>query len=235
MTTINQTSAKLDKKGVLFLFLLGFLGSIVNNGFMWFSSFLSLCLYMDIIITITLVFIAGILPGLVCAILSTAIYSILFYFVYGEPYYWAWYLFILCSITAVFIVRFFIYFFPAECKKVQIIPDNPLSESQKKRQIFGIFIMLTILSLVMSILISVVGGLISTGINMASNVVPTNIPPETWFRMGFIRQGFSLLPSEILGRIPVNMADKSISVFCGYGIALLIKKFWKSKALPGAQ
>ena len=235
MSTINQTSAKCNKPSFLFLLLLGFFGSIVNNGFMWLSSFLSLGLYLDIIITITLVFIAGILPGLVCAILSTFFYSIIFYFVYGEPYYWAWYLFILCSITAVFIVRAFIYFFPAECKKVQIILANPLEKGQDKRQIFGIFIMLTLLSLVMSILISVVGGIISTGINMASNVVPANIPPETWFRMGFVRQGFSLLPSEILGRIPVNMADKSISVFCGYAIALLIKRFWKPKALQDVQ
>ena len=235
MSTINQKSVKLDKQSFLFLFFLGFLGSIVNNGFMWLSSFLSLGLYLDIIITITLVFIAGFLPGLVCAILSTVFYSIIFYFVYGEPYYWAWYLFILCSIIAVFIIRFFIHFFPAECKKAQIIPANPLDRGKNKHQIFGIFIMLTLLSLAMSILISVIGGLISTGINMASNVVPGNIPPETWFRMGFVRQGFSLLPSEIFGRIPVNIADKSISVFCGYAIALLIKKFWKPKALPDAQ
>ena len=85
--------------------------------------------------------------------------------------------------------------------------------------------MLTILSLVMCFVISVMGGLISAGITSVTGVVDKS----GWFRLGFIMQGFSLTASEILARFPINIADKPITVFVGYGIALLTQKIVKRK------
>lgn len=216
-----------QKTNLLFLILLGIAGSVANNGIMWLSQALSLGLYLDIIFTIAVVFLAGLLPGIICAVLTTGIYSVIYYLVWGSVYYWAWYFFILCSITAVFLVLLFFRFFKAECERVSLVSD-PCS-GLNKQQFFISIVMLTILSIVMCIVLSIVGGIISTIISITGNVIPEDIPPETWLRMGFIRQGFSLLPSEILGRIPVNLVDKTISVFAGFGAAYLIKKLFVKK------
>ena len=216
----SQTSFKLS-----FIILLGAAASIANNGIMWLTSIFSLGLYLDTIFTISVVFLAGLLPGIICAILTTFIYSFIYFLVWGTPYYWVWYFYIICSIAAVLLVKFFARYFPEEYKIVQIGEKSGFSITGKQ-QFFGIIIMLTILSVVMCILMSVLGGLISAAINMSGNDIPQTIPPETWLRMGFIRQGFSLFASEILGRIPVNMADRPISVFIGYAAAFLIKKLF---------
>ena len=224
-----------QKSNLPFLILLGIAGAAANNCIMWLSQVLSLGLYLDIIFTIAVVFLAGFLPGIICAVLTTGIYSVIYYLVWGSVYYWAWYFFILCSIAAVFLVLLFarIYKsecagnFVAECARVSLGARQ--NESFNKQQLFVTIIMLAILSIVMSITISILGGIISSVISITSNVIPEDIPPETWLRMGFIRQGFSLLPSEILGRIPVNLVDKSISVFAGFGAALLVKRVFVSK------
>jgi hypothetical protein len=39
------------------------------------------------------------------------------------------------------------------------------------------------------------------------------------------RQGFPLILAEILSRIPMNIIDRLISAFSGYGIALAISGF----------
>jgi len=214
-----------------FLIILGVTASIANNCIMWLSQVFSLGLYLDIIFTIAVVFLAGLLPGIICAVLTTGIYSIFYYFVFGSVYHWTWYFYILCSITAVFIVLMFLRFFRSECEKVSFFAEQNTDTVSVKHQFFITIIMLTVLSLVVSILISVTGGLISTVISITGKVIPEDVPPETWLRMGFIRQGFGLLPSEILGRIPVNLIDKTISVFAGFGIAFLVKKFFEKKEI----
>jgi hypothetical protein len=119
----------------------------------------------------------------------------------------------------VLLVRLFAYFFQTECESVRVIGGQSKPYNGKIPQ-SPLFIMLTILSLVMCFVISVMGGLISAGITTVTGVVDKS----GWFRLGFIRQGFGLTASEILARIPVNIADKTITVFGGYGIAFLIKK-----------
>jgi hypothetical protein len=90
--------------------------------------------------------------------------------------------------------------------------------------------MLAVLSLVMCIVISVMGGLISASITIYTGRVYNAAPPEALFRLGFIRQGFGLMASEILARFPVNVADRPIAVFGGYGIAFLARKIFTGKA-----
>jgi hypothetical protein len=71
------------------------------------------------------------------------------------------------------------------------------------------------------------GGLISACITMYTGRVYNAAPPETLFRLGFIKQGFGLTASEILARFPINIADRPIAVFGGYGIAFLVKKIFR--------
>jgi len=233
----SQTKNSSKKVNLVFLLILGITASVANNVFMQ----LPINLYLDTIFTVAVTFLGGVFPGFICAVLTTAIYGNIYHLIEGAPYDLLWYLYIFCSIAIVLLVRLFAWLFPDECKKVRIDEDRLSSDHDPdKFQFFRLFTMLIILSLTVSILISVVGGLISAVIDMVSNTVPEDIPPETWLQMGFIRQGFSLTGSKILGRIPVNMADKSISVFVGFGIAFLVKSFFtqlnqKKEAPPAAE
>ena len=214
------------------IILLGIFSGLANNVIMRLSVAFSIGLYLDTIFTVAAAFLGALVPGIICAVLTTVIFGITYFFITGTPYFWAWYFYILCSIAAVLLIRFFARLFPEECENVRIISRPGNVHSEKPR--YGpLFIMLTALSLAMCILMSVVGGLISACITLMGDVVPNDLPPETWFRLGFIRQGFSLLASEILGRIPVNIADRPIAVFGGYGIAILVRiAFRARKAAP---
>jgi len=197
--------------------LMGIAASIANNASI--SVSFNSGLYLDTIFTVAAVFAGGLVPGLISAVLTTVIYGTLYFIENGTPYFGANYLYIFCSITMVLLVRLFAYFFQTECESVRVIGGQSKPYNGKILQ-GPLLIMLTILSLVMSFVISVMGGLISARITSVTGVVDKS----GWFRLGFIMQGFSLTASEILARIPVNIADKTIAVFGGYGIALLIKR-----------
>jgi len=172
--------------------IIGIIAGIANNVVILPSVNFISGLYLDTIFTAAAAFSGGLISGLISAVLTTVMYGIEYFIENGTPYFWAYYLYMLCSIAVVLLVRLFARFFPAECESVRII-----------------------------------GGLISAGITVSTGVVDKSGPPETYFRLGFIRQGFSLTMSEILARFPVNIADKPIAVFGGYGIAFLVKKIVK--------
>ena len=203
--------------------LMGIIAAVANNAIILPSVNYISGLYLDTNFTVAAAFAGGLVPGLICAVLTTVIYGMAYFFETGTPYFAVYYLYMLCSITLVLLVRLFARFFPDECERVRVIGGK--NEPYNKKIIQGsLFIMLAILSLVMCVVISVMGGLVSAGITVVTGVVDKSGPPETYFRLGFIRQGFSLTASEILARLPVNIADKTIAVFGGYGIALLLSK-----------
>ena len=199
--------------------LMGIIAAIANNAIILLSVNYISGLYLDTIFTVAAAFAGGLVPGLICAVLTTVMYGMALFIENGTPYFAANYLYILCSITMVLLVRLFAYFFRTECESVRVIGGQDKPYNGKILQ-GPLLIMLTILSLVMSFVISVMGGLISAGITSVTGVVDKS----GWFRLGFIMQGFSLTASEILARFPVNIADKPIAVFGGYGIALLTRK-----------
>jgi hypothetical protein len=71
---------------------------------------------------------------------------------------------------------------------------------------------------------SILGGLISVFIQLVLLTPLDKAPPETIFKLGFLRQGFSLAAAEILARVPINVLDRIIAIFGGYGAALLLQK-----------
>jgi hypothetical protein len=201
----------------------GIIAAIANNAIILPSVNYISGLYLDTIFTAAAAFAGGLVSGLIGAVLTTVIYGIAYTIETGTPYFGAYHLYILCSIAVVLLVQLFANFFPAESESVRVIGGRDETYNAKLKH-GSLFIMLAALSLVMCVVVSVMGGLISAGITTVTGVVDKSGPPETYFRLEFIRQGFSLWASEILARFPVNIADKSISVFVGYGIALLLKK-----------
>jgi len=214
------------------IILMGIAAGIANNAVILPSVNYISGLYLDTIFTAAAGFAGGLVSGLIGAVLTTVIYGIVSTIKTGTPYFGAYYLYILCSIAVVLLVRLFARFFPTEYERVRVIGGRDEPHNGKIRQ-SSLFIMLATLSLVMCIVVSVMGGLISAGITTVTGVIDKSGPPETYFRLGFIRQGFNLTASEILARFPVNIADKPIAVFGGYGIAFLVKKIVKLRSGGG--
>jgi len=212
------------------IILMGVVAAVANNAVILPSVNYISGLYLDTIFTAAAAFAGGIVPGLISAVLTTVMYGIAYTIKTGTPYFGAYYLYMLCSIAVVLLIRLFAHFFPAECGTARVVGGRVEPNKGKIRQ-GSLFFMLAVLSLVMCVVISVMGGLISAGITTVTGVVDSSRPPETYFRLGFIRQGFSLTASEIFARFPVNIADKPIAVFVGYGIALLTKKIVKRKKI----
>jgi len=203
--------------------LMGIIAAIANNAVILPSVNYISGLYLDTIFAATAAFAGGLVSGLISAVLTTVLYGLANTITTGTPYFGAYYLYMLCSIAVVLLIRLFARFFPAECESVRVVGGRDEPYKGKIRQ-SSLFFVLAVLSLVICIIISILGGLISAGITTVTGVVDSSGPPETYFRLGFIRQGFSLTASEILARFPVNIADKPIAVFVGFGIALLTRK-----------
>ena len=82
-------------------------------------------------------------------------------------------------------------------------------------------IALIILSFVLSIAISILGGLIAAFIIYTDSVLLEERFVTGIFASTMFPHGFPLILTEILSRIPVNIVDRLISAFAGYGIALV--------------
>jgi len=149
--------------GWLKVVLMGIIASIANNAIILPSVNYISGLYLDTIFTVAAAFAGGLVSGLISAVLTTVMYGIANYINTGTPYFGAYYLYMLCSIAVVLLVRLFARFFLAECESVRVIGGRDEPYKGKIRQ-SSLFFMLATLSLVMCVIISILGGLISAGI-----------------------------------------------------------------------
>jgi hypothetical protein len=205
----------MGKKALRFI-LFCIAGTAANYALMRISSILGTGLFLDTVFTIAVTLSLGFAAGIVTALLSTAVFGI------GWYSFWGFYLFGLCSIASAVLTCVFIRGFPKECSPVNIgkKPDEPGSGLLDR------IIILFLLSLSMCALMSILGGIIAVFIELVLQA-PINDPnPETYFKLGLLRNGVSLAAAEILARIPVNIVDRTLSVFGGYGTALLLKRLW---------
>jgi hypothetical protein len=175
---------------------------------------LKLPLFMDTLFTVAMSFAAGPLWGSLTAVLTTALIGIIFSYQH-----WGIYLYALCSVTAAILTWLF-------C-------GNPGPLSAGTGETFGrgdpfftvpVVTRLFVLSIVMCLAISVLGGLIAFIISVPLRGPEYDMPPEFFFRLGLLGQNIPLLAANILSRIPVNIVDRLLSVFGAYGISLLYRK-----------
>ncbi|MDR3343133.1 MAG: hypothetical protein LBT14_10195 [Treponema sp.] len=66
------------------------------------------------------------------------------------------------------------------------------------------------------------GGLIAAFIRIVFPQAEFGVSPELLFKVGLLRKHFSLVAIEIVSRIPVNIIDRIIAAFGGYGIAWVL-------------
>jgi hypothetical protein len=218
------------KKVVMFLFCLtGALLNIVIGKL--FAGIAAFPLYLDTVLTISITLLCGLSWGILCGVLTNLISHTFLYF-------WGWegYLFILCNAATAVITFLFVRFFPHELNLTGK-RDVPVPNLSRKSQLFeiviGRIIVISLLSFSLCIAMSILGGLIASFIQFlrsSGNGQVTN--PASYRDLGLtmFQQGFPLILAEILSRIPMNIIDRLISAFSGYGIAFVIAQIGKQRA-----
>ena len=206
------------------LCLAGVVLNIAVNRF--FVYYLGLPLFMDTIFTVAVTLIGGPFWGSLCGALSTIIGKTIWF---SD---WISYLFFLCSIATALITWLFIRFFPSElnlsseqAKYEKMIDTAGIGgRSGKFAQSMNRVIVLLLLSFTLCLAISILGGLIS-GLILVIN------PSQTGERVlaGLLGDTLSggavpVFLVEILSRIPVNIIDRLIAAFGGYGAAVVMRR-----------
>jgi hypothetical protein len=221
-------------KKALRIFFLSLAGALLNLGAMFlFQDLLRLPLFMDTMFTAAFTFFAGLPCGLVTAVMSHIIINPLLSTDLPN------YLYIICSIAVAVVTAFFMRLFPAECsaglrrrRDVKFAGParfgRPPAPPPRNDGFFDRIAVLFVLSLAMCMAVSLLGGLVSTLIE--TFFIPRNTYDDGIFifRKMLVRKFGeggawpSLLAVEILCRVPVNILDRLIAVFGGYGFALVL-------------
>jgi len=190
------------------------------------ASGIGLPLYIDTVLTISVTLIGGLFWGCLTGALTNILGHTLSF--------WGWegYLFMLCSIVTALITWKFFCFFPGELNLTAAQKKNKskfttYSKSLLMDKFMNIFFVLTLLSFTLCIAISIMGGLLSYLIEVIrmhtaeSGITNPSSQPSDFYA------GFPLILREIISRIPINIIDRLISVFFGFGIAWVIGRIIK--------
>jgi hypothetical protein len=201
---------------MLFLCLLGaFLNIIIGSAF---SRWMGLPLYLDTILTVTVTLLCGVFWGVITGAFTNLIAATITFGAGG----WEGYLFVLCNIATALVTWLFVHFFPRELNLGKITPEDTPFKSRTLSKVMDRMIVLALLSFGLCIAMSVLGGLIAAAIRSFRPAADSQaISPITSTLMPtMFGHNLPVILEEILSRIPVNIIDRLISVFAGYGIAL---------------
>ena len=208
------------KTALMFLFCIS--GTALNIIFnrVFAGSGMGLPLYMDTVLTIAVTFIGGLFWGCLTGVLTNIIgHTISF---------WGWegYLFSLCNIlTAVITWKFSCIFrteltFISGKNEKENLRSASFFRSRRLDNIMSLIFVLMLLSFILCFSISIMGGLIASLIDIIKT--PQSINPAS--QHSDFYSGLPLVLMEIVSRIPINIVDRIISVFAGFGIAYVIGK-----------
>ncbi|AEF82737.1 hypothetical protein [Leadbettera azotonutricia] len=173
---------------------------------------LGLPLFLDTLFTLTVTFLSGPVFGIISAILTSAVGTFLL-----PPYMPIYSLYVLCSITGVALTEVFCRSYKLRLTATQSAPADADSG-------FGTFTALLLLSVVLCLQMSIMGGCIAALIPALVPIPGYTVSPENYFKLGLLINNMPVLAAEIISRLPINIFDRLLSVFGGYGLALLIRK-----------
>jgi hypothetical protein len=103
-------------------------------------------------------------------------------------------------------------------KREAVFLKNPSLQS-----FIGVAALLLVLAALDCLVVSVSGGIIDYTLTILK--APRTFSPEDSFKLGLLRNNVPLLATAILSRIPINIVDRFIVIFGGYGISLLFRKW----------
>jgi hypothetical protein len=181
------------------------------------QSKLHLPLFLDTLFNAAITFSAGLLPGI-----ATTILPFVFFALRQQPPELNF--FVLCSIAEVFLI----WIFHRRLKKSRTGSRAPSPAAEPALYSFIVAASsLLILALLDCAMISILGGAIDTAVFTLFSQTKLHFSPEGTFRLGLLRNGVPLLWANILSRFPINLVDRFIVVFGGYGVSLLIGKIYR--------
>jgi len=183
---------------------------ILNNLCVYYMKF---PLFLDTVFNVAVTFAAGLIPGLVTAMLS---------YVALNSWEIGFYPFILCSIVEVLLVW---RLMPVNQEKKNA-EQSALAEA-KAFSYIRVFARLMVLYIVCSLTISVLGGVIDYLHYSVLSNFKRSFSAEDTFKISLLRSGIPVLAIDILSRIPVNIVDRFIVIFGGYFVSRLIVKLDK--------
>jgi len=205
----------------LLMFFFCLAGVFLNIAFTRLRFYAGFPLFLDTILTITVTLKGGLFWGILCGALT----NVLCHSIWGHG--WEAYLFAICNIATAFITWLFIRVFPRELLTgKQDVPQKPSFISARSSSLSAVMdriIILILLSFALCLAMSILGGLIATFIiNLNSAYLETDGITGI-FSATMFTQNVPIIVKEIVSRIPVNIVDRLISSFAGFGIACLIK------------
>ena len=187
------------------------------------SGILKVPLYADTIFTVAMCFTAGMFSGIMTgAVLSPLFFFLVYKFILNETFDVTLIrnIFVICILAEVFLVYYFY-------KKIKSREAVFLEKLAAKQDVLFAFILVAVQLLFLVVLdciiISVLGGIIELIIEQFS--VPWKYSPSDIFKLGFLRNNAPSFIAGILSQIPINIVDRFIAVFVGYGISLLFRKW----------
>jgi len=190
------------------------------------GSVLKAPLYMDTIFNVAMCFCAGLFPGLITGmLLSPIMYFLVCRYFIGLSIE-------LDIITNVWVICVFVevllvYIFHTRMKnRESVFLEKPSMQSfigVASRLASRLASQLMVLVVLDCLLISISGGIIDFVLTVLQT--PRASFPEDSFKLGLFRNNVPLLPAAILSRIPINIVDRFIAIFGGYGVSLLFRKW----------
>jgi hypothetical protein len=182
---------------------------------------LHLPLFLDTLFNCVIAFAVPPLPGIFIAIASFLIANGIYYASSGV---WGGFAFVLCTIQEVLLIYSF--------RQRLSFRENSDAQSEPYSLISTVSSLL-LLYLVTCIAISLIGGIIDWfGAEILNMGGDHEELPYTFFKIGLRRNKLPPLAANILSRIPVNIVDRFITIFGGYGLGLLLRRVLEKIRIP---
>lgn len=170
---------------------------------------LELPLFMDTLGSITVAFIFGGVPAIICATIS----QIIMFFV--EHYASA---IILLYVTTVYAAIGVVCIFRKSLKETDSVLNT----------IFIIFL----ISILMALCVSISGGIVNAICIYVQDITGyaiQNNAATSYFQVDLLKMGLSSIPTYILSRIPGNLIERPIITVISFGISVMYQKLQKSE------
>jgi len=187
---------------VIKLLVLCILAAFMNWLFSSFiRNFLGVPLFLDTVFTAAVAFAAGLVPGIIVAVLGWLVPCL----------FWGFNFFVICSITEVLLI----------CALKPAAANIPDFASKEKITAYytGLAAKLMLLYILCAITISVLGGVIDYISQLFLEIHSDYFSVDDIFKPGLIMNNFPTLAVNILSRIPVNIVDRFIVISGGYLIS----------------
>jgi hypothetical protein len=194
---------------------------LLNQSFSFLAvTVLGLPLFLDTLFTCALAFTVGPLPGISVTLMSYCIAGTVRYFRFGDR---GTYLYALCAVAEVLLIYGF--------RRGRARRKNAGSPAGGD-SLLSTMSALLLLYLLTCMTISLIGGMVDWTIAVTLGPVDNVASAYTFFKMGLLRNRLPLLAAAVLSRIPVNIIDRFITIFGGYGLGLLLRKIKKLNRFP---